>query len=306
MTGKIREQVYLLGPGRSLVGIVTEQGTPGGRPGLPAIVLLNAGIIHRIGPGRMSVLLARHLAALGHVVLRFDLSGVGDSRPRADGLAPVEGALADIREAIDWLAQARQVERVVLVGLCSGADHALLYAGRDPRVVGLVLLDPSTPRTRLYYVRHYGPRLLRPKSWYNLFAGRNARVRRLAASLSGEEGEAVPSGPNLQSPQVRAILESAYRDALALGTHFLVALTSGAEDRHNYRDQVRDAFARVPFGDRLRTEYLRGVDHTFSTEAQRARLFRLVTEWVEGTAFSSGAGERTAPGDDRAGPRDVP
>lgn len=299
MTGRFREQVFLLGPRRSLVGILTEPVDPAAAPGRPAIVLLNAGIIHRVGPGRMSVLLARALAARGHAVLRFDLSGIGDSPARADGLAPVDGAMADIHEALDWLESARRFDRVVLMGLCSGADHSLVYAGKDPRVVGLALFDPSTPRTRRYYFHHYLPRLFRPKVWYNVIAGRNARVRRLAANLFGNDRETAASRPNLRSREVHAILESGYRAALAQGVRFLIALTSGVEDRHNYREQVLDAFPRLAFGDRLQLEYLVGVDHTFSTEAQRAQLFRLVTQWVESTPFAVGAkSEPAGEGDD--------
>ena len=297
MTGKFREQVFLLGPRRSHVGILTEPAVA--VPGRPAIVLLNAGIIHRVGPGRMSVLLARTLAARGHTVLRFDLSGIGDSPPRADGLAPVDGAMADIREALDGLESARGFDRVVLMGLCSGADHSLVYAGQDPRVVGLALFDPSTPRTRRYYFHHYLPRLFRPKVWYNVIAGRNARVRRLAANLFGSERGDAAARPNLQSPEVHAVLEAGYREALAQGVQFLIALTSGVEDRHNYREQVLDAFPRIAFGERLRLEYLKGVDHTFSTEAQRGQLFRLVTAWLEGTAFR--AATQPDPEDEAAG-----
>ncbi len=82
----------------------------------PAAVILNAGIVHRVGPNRMFVTLARRLAAAGTFVLRFDLSGIGDSETRNDGLAPFDSSLADIREVLDMLESTRQIRRVVLAG----------------------------------------------------------------------------------------------------------------------------------------------------------------------------------------------
>ena len=51
---------------------------PGGRSSV-AVVLLNAGLIHRSGPFRLYTRLARKLAKSGYIVLRFDLPGIGDA-----------------------------------------------------------------------------------------------------------------------------------------------------------------------------------------------------------------------------------
>src|SRR5262249_767876 len=56
--------------------------TPTARPTGRAILLLNAGAVSHVGPNRLYVALARRWAALGHVVLRVDNSGVGDSATR--------------------------------------------------------------------------------------------------------------------------------------------------------------------------------------------------------------------------------
>jgi len=62
-----------------LFGILTE---PEGAPLGPTVLLLNAGLIHHIGPARLWVSLARRFAAAGMRCLRFDLSGLGDSPVR--------------------------------------------------------------------------------------------------------------------------------------------------------------------------------------------------------------------------------
>ena len=99
---QVSEQAIMFGQNKSLVGIAT-QATAKSETSPPAIVILNTGIIHRIGHNRMYVALSRTLAAAGYTVLRFDLSGIGDSESRPEGLTPLASSLADIREALDWL-----------------------------------------------------------------------------------------------------------------------------------------------------------------------------------------------------------
>ena len=287
---RITEQAYLLGSRKSLVGVVTEEAGAAPEPGRPVFVILNAGIIHRVGPSRMSVLLARALAGAGYTALRFDLSGLGDSDSRPDSLAPLDAAVADVRDALDWLQSARKAERFVLVGLCSGANNALIYGGTDPRVTGLVLLDPATPKTFGYYVRHFTPRLFRPSVWFNIMRGHHPMVRGLARRVAGNRADVEgPQKVDLQNPEVRVFLERAYQKALEQGVRLLTVFTGTLEDKHNYREQVLDAFPKVRFGDRMRLEYFENAEHTFTSEIDRERLFRLVAEWVEGTGLSKAA-----------------
>jgi pimeloyl-ACP methyl ester carboxylesterase len=284
--GTIREQALLLGKRKSLVAILAQD--PASVPTaaeLPAIVILNSGIIHRVGPNRIFVRLSRMLAEAGHVVVRFDLSGIGDSEARKDGLAPLDGALADIREALDSLEAARQTRRVILIGLCSGADYSIVYGGQDPRVVGVVLIDPSVPRTRGYYMRHYRGRMFRWRSWLNFASGRHPFWRMVRKTFtpghrpSAEEPHLEPP-PDLQAVQVRKFLESAYARTVAAGVDVMAIFTGGREDQHNDPRQLLEAFPSVAFGSRLQLECISSADHTFTSRADRCRLMNLVSEWL--------------------------
>lgn len=280
----VTEQAQLFGPRRSLVGIVTDppSGVGGDRP---TIVILNSGIVHRVGANRMSVPLARALAAAGHTVVRFDLSGLGDSEPRPDALTPVEAGMTDLREVLDSLEEARGIRRVVLAGLCAGADLTVLYASTDARVVGAVLLDPSMPRTPRHRWLHYRRRLLSGRSWLNLVRGRNPLLRSLfARRRAGAEG---PPQPSLQDPGVRAFLAGKYQAAVDSGVRILAVLTG---ERSYYREQLLDAFPTVGFGDRLRLELHASADHMFSASGDRARVIELIVEWAVATPFSAGTG----------------
>jgi hypothetical protein len=174
---------------------------------------------------------------------------------------------------------------VILAGLCSGADQSVVYAGTDPRVVGMVLLDPCIPRTRRYYVNHYRTRFVRARSWINFLAGRNPVWRKLLGR-TGIVGNAPDAADPFDSPAVRAALGAAYASALGAGVRAYVACTADRESRINYREQLLDAFPEAPFGDLLRLEYFEDADHTFTAQSERAVLLDQITDWVAGTSFT--------------------
>jgi pimeloyl-ACP methyl ester carboxylesterase len=286
MSNGIRDQAVMIGSKRTLVGIVTQAAgyEPGDRP---VFVILNSGIIHRVGHHRMYVTLARKLGGAGYQVLRFDLSGIGDSESQAHGLSLLDGVLADVREAIDWMATARQARRIILVGLCSGANYSLVHGISDPRVCGLVLLDPSIPPTLRFYLRSFLHHLVRAQSWSNFAAGRGrfwTKVRKLLGVARDDVRES--QRLNLNEPEIRLYLQNAYQRSMDLGMQCLAVFTSGAPHQHNYRRQILDAFPTVPFADRLRLEYFAGCDHVFTSEADRNRLFRIVMDWVGEASFA--------------------
>ena len=146
----MREEALLFGKTRSLVGIITDPPEAERGKHLPAIIFLNAGIIHHVGPHRLYVKMARSLAAMGFVVLRFDLSGFGDSPGRADNLPFEKSAISETQEAMDVLRAARGTEQFLLSGICSGAMISLSTAYCDPRVVGIIPINPQ--RHEINYV----------------------------------------------------------------------------------------------------------------------------------------------------------
>ncbi|MCH8150365.1 MAG: alpha/beta fold hydrolase, partial [Planctomycetes bacterium] len=136
------DHVALFGDRNALVGIRSDPVDVSG-PDRPAVVLLNAGLVHRVGPNRVHVKLSRRLAAAGHVVLRFDLSGLGDSPTRTDAVPFAEYAIQETRQALDYLEDTSKMRRIVLIGICSGADVAFSTAAVDSRVVGVVMINGS-------------------------------------------------------------------------------------------------------------------------------------------------------------------
>lgn len=140
------------------------------------VLILVGGPQYRVGSHRQFVLLSRALAEAGIPVLRIDHRGIGDS-----GGAPrsFEALDDDIKSAVDaFFDTCPQLESVYLWGLCDAATAASLYAERDPRLAGLVLLNPwvrPEDGVSKSFLRHYyAKRLFDPTFWKGAFSGKRS------------------------------------------------------------------------------------------------------------------------------------
>jgi pimeloyl-ACP methyl ester carboxylesterase len=287
---QFQEHIAIFGRTRNLIGILTQPIIDRGLH-KPAVIILNSGVIHRVGHHRMYVVMARKLAAAGHLVLRFDFSGIGDSGSRTDSLDPIAAALADISEALDWLAQTRGASEAILVGLCSGADIALRYGHTDSRVVGLTLLDPTIPPTWHFYRHYIRRRVTNINSWQTFLRGRGRiwgdLVERLSVMCSTASSNAQY---RLVDPQSRKELESLFGLSIERGLKLLAVFSgSPSEGRQAYKEQLIDAFPALSFGNVLTLYYFEGCDHTFTDAGYRDGLNGRVLTWLQETSFERGA-----------------
>lgn len=261
------------GPDRNLMGTLT---LPAGAPPKPvAFVLLNAGVIHRIGPHRINVKLARHLARQGFATLRFDLSGQGDSRHAASGADFIEQSVGDIRAAMDHLSRTTDVQRFAIAGICSGADTAWATAQVDPRVAGLWMLDGvayTTARTRW-------TRLRRRLGGPILSAIGPAIKRRLAALASPSSKEVVTEGGGRPVPTREAFART-MQALVDRGVNVRLVYSGSLLPTYNHDSQFRDAFAGQAFIDRVRADYCPDMDHTVTPVAAQQAMLNMVADWA--------------------------
>jgi len=289
-----KERAVLFGRERTLVGVTCR---PVKRYGeRPAIIFLNSGIIHRIGANRIHVMLARALAERGFSSLRFDLSGLGDSviPPDSPTMSPQKRSAADIDDALDFAANHMDAERVIMVGICSGADNALRTMGRCDTVVGSILLDLNGHRTPGFYVHallHYSRKLLHWESWQRLLAGDSTLLRALTRRARGGAFEEALSGSPAADPLLpkTALPLDMMRDHLeriaARNGRILAIFTAGQPMQYNYERQLLDMFPRLDLGQSLRLEYFADSDHTFSRQHLQARLRDVFLEWAQTSDF---------------------
>lgn len=268
----IREHVLPLGEHRTLVAIASA---PPARRDVPAVLLVNAGVIHRIGPHRLHVQLARRLAQAGHLAMRMDLSGIGDSGTVPDALSFRASAVADIRTAIDHVTADDPASSVIVFGICSGADNALAAAEADPRIAGIVLVDPpcyATPQARLRALR---ARLRSPAAWLTLPAKLLARLRNRRPA-SADDVTASASG---RQPPPFEDYRRQLTGLVERGVRVLSIYSSAAGARYNHADQLFEWFPELR--GRLDRQYCPDANHTFTETAQQAALIAMVMDWCQ-------------------------
>jgi pimeloyl-ACP methyl ester carboxylesterase len=295
----VREIPHYFGEGGRLFGILTEPVGDPPDPARPAIIFLNVGANHRIGPNRMYVSLARDFAALGYLAFRFDVAGLGDSVADGGGEYKIYSreSVHDVKAAVSLLSSMRGTRRVVLVGVCSGAYLAFHTGLADERVAGEILINPQTfewkdddtlelsTRKSFRSTRYYLNALTKRKVWGQAMRGKvDARSvvgvlrERLVARLGAGLEEAIGRFSGELLP--RSEIARAFHTMSDRGVESLLVFSSndGGLDmieRHLGRDAKKIGRKNV------RLEIIEDADHTFTLVRWQTELATLMTSFIE-------------------------
>ena len=284
----MRESALLVGRSHPLVGVITHPAPSANGESPLGALLLNAGILHHVGPHRLHVHLARRLATLGFVALRLDFSGIGDTPARTDGLPFEQSCLQETREAMDALVARFGCRRFVLLGLCSGARVSLRVAAEDERVAGALLINAanhlhdgrdeagSTALRGRVLRRHYWRLALlssfRAKVWRQALRGNfdPHLARQVLRDLLPPWPRRATPAPSLTAPSGLDSL----RSLLARGVIILHVYSEG--------DQAIDYFRVMlgPQADGLPLEWVPGANHTFTPLWCQERLLAIASAWA--------------------------
>jgi dienelactone hydrolase len=141
MTHTIRQIAFegSLGTLRGLVHV------PGSDTPVPGIIMLHGFTGHHIEDGRLFVQAARHFAAAGFAVLRFDFYGSGDSDGTFDEFT-MDTQIADAVAALDWFGALPEVNaaRIGALGLSRGGAVLARLAGQDARLKAITFWNAAS------------------------------------------------------------------------------------------------------------------------------------------------------------------
>ena len=260
-----------------LVAIISRPEQPRAR----GVLIVVGGPQYRVGSHRQFALLANHLAGQGTAVMRFDYRGMGDS---TGDLRDFEQVTGDLRAAVDAFCGAvDEVRDVVLWGLCDAASAALFYAHQDPRVSGIVLVNPwvrtVAGEARAYLRHYYLRRLLNPAPWRKLLRG-EFDLWGSAKSLAGNVGRAARARDRGRAP---ASLPERMAEGLARFDGRVLMILSGNDlTAQEFRDAARQSsrWRGLLGAPRVTRRELAQANHTFSTREWRDQAAAWTAEWV--------------------------
>lgn len=155
---------------------------PAAEPPREAFLFLGGWSGDRQGPHRLFLRFARRLAEAGHLCLRMDYRGRGES----DGAVAEAGIgtmVDDAAAAVDWLREQLPASTsITLVAICSGCKVALGTTVRQPGIHRLVLWSAEVMgslragdtnlRKTLGALRAYGKKLGRRETWAKIVSGK--------------------------------------------------------------------------------------------------------------------------------------
>jgi exosortase A-associated hydrolase 1 len=259
--------------GEKLVGVLH---TPSETSRTLAMIVVG-GPQYRIGSHRQFVSMARELAALNVYAFRFDFRGMGDSQGDPRSFEDVD---EDICAAIDHVKGLVDVDKVVLIGLCDGATAAGMYASRDDRITGLVLMNPwvhseaVSGRARVKY--YYGRRLLQRSFWRKLFGGAlnwSDSVSSLRRVLSSSRATRVPPHEQFVDRFRGAMTDYQGRVAVMLSEHDITA--------REFELLVQTDKSWSGLSGRWSWVDLKGADHTLSAKGGTEDATEKIAEWLK-------------------------
>lgn len=287
----VRERPVWVDSETRLFGVLSEPASEATGP-RKAILLLNAGSIYHIGPNRLHVELARRWAARGYTVLRFDLSGLGESPARrGEPENVVYGRLAqrDVAVALGFLRTQPSVRKVYIVGLCSGAYNGFKAAVAGASVDGIVPINPLTffwkegmsldiPQHRVVEdAQRYSRKVASLEAWKKVLRGK-VELRYVAEVMLRHgaglvHGRARDLGRYLGVPLTDDLAQELQTVAKrGIPMHFVFAL--GDPGVELLRVQGGNTVSRLLEKGGLRRTFVDGADHTFTARWAQEELVR--------------------------------
>lgn len=300
----VRETCVRFGRDARVAGVLTEPDVPlGGTAGAPEpVLLLHTGADHHVGPNRLWPVWARQWARAGVSTLRFDPAGIGDTPalPGEETTAPAaydDGRTAEVVEAAAYLCERTGADRVVLVGICSGAYYAVQAAGANGAVARVIAVNPQfyadhTALDRTAVAGHRAPALLGaaardPQRWRRLFRGETS-ARGVARMVGSGAGHAVRAAAAVATQEARALTTSRRRGSdgpladlwrmSAARVPCCLVFSQEDEGWAYLRVQARAAWRAYRRRHRTRVRVLERADHTFMRAWMQHRLYEVVTD----------------------------
>ncbi|MBD9479898.1 hypothetical protein [Pseudoxanthomonas sp. PXM02] len=255
------DEVIALDGGRAFGLLTRAQGTPKGR----AVVLFNAGLIHRMGPLRLHVHLARRLAAQGLDVVRFDMPRIGDAP--AGTHADAESVVREVLDTVQAMTGARGF---IVGGICSAADQGWRTALADTRVDGVLLLDGMAVQGTWFRAGQLKLMLARsPLRWPGMLL-----------RLLRPKPDDAPGINDFRDWSTHGQFLEQAGQLLGRGVKILAFYTGGVSYYLLHPRQIDATFGRHRRDRRLEVEFWPQIDHILFSASDRARVIDRISTWA--------------------------
>ena len=224
-------------------------------------------IIGRTAADRQAVSFARAAAVRGLPVFRFDFRGRGNCE---GPVIPVEESRADMLGGTEALFRAVPTLRTITIsGLSEGAAAALFYAYTDPRVTGLVLVNPWIEMEQAVARQHLRQNVSRV--WDRKFW---TKIRRSGGGYTGAALTLSKLVLNVvKAPKSGDILKEGVIHGLSKFRGDITIILSGEDPATAvFQEAAADCLERLRKQNRLTMHNLPEANHVFSRSDWREQM----------------------------------
>jgi dienelactone hydrolase len=175
--------------------------------------------------------------------------------------------------------------RIVLVGLCSGADNAIRLTADNPAVSGLVLMDPVCEKDEQFESRksRFASMALKTKATTpsRYVPALKRRIGALTQADAGEEGEK-SSADSLDLRDIPDAGETklAFEQVRERGGRILSVFTSYALRYYNEHGQMGRVLGVDGYDDFVTELFWPQMRHTYPLETHRLQLMDEIEAWA--------------------------
>lgn len=278
--------------GSPLLGIIhkSENPTPIG-----VLIVVGGGPQYRAGGHRQLLLWSRRIAEEGYSVMRFDYRGMGDSGGTFSGFEDIE---ADIDAALTAFSEkCPEISKFVLWGECDASSAIMMYAAKDPRIVGISLQNPwarsESGEAKTVLKHYYLKRFLQPSFWKKVFSFKFdllaalSSIKDLLLKARGDTGGTSTNDADEgldQTAREQLPYPVRMKNGLQRYTGKVLLFMSG-------RDLIAREFDELAKSDKEWSELIKSDqctrvdikmgDHTFSSEALRNEVVEHGITWLK-------------------------
>jgi len=273
----MERHLFFHSQGQRVLGVLhTPEQTPA-RPG--GLVFLHGWAGYRIGPHQMFTKMARRATGQGFHCLRFDFRGRGDSEGDA-ARTTLTTMIQDAQAAVAMLCEETGLERVALIGDCSGSEVAIGAGILDECVDSLTLWsapivggersEANAAKRRGIYQAYMG-KLFRRETWAKLLGGRLRTGMIVRALRGGGKGAGEDGAAEDRDIDWRARFIGFPGEALFIyGGNDPTAASATT----HYGELSREA------GRELQLHVVEGANHAFYSLAWEDEVMRTSLEWL--------------------------
>ena len=281
----INKRVHKFGIKENLFGV--EYSLEKVNADLPILLFVNAGIVPKFGPNHLYVFLCYKLAEIGYTSFRFDLSGIGESNEDNEIVKTEDYQVNEIKMATDYILNYHSKQKIIIIGLCSGAYEGLRYSLIDERVEGLVFINGSVINYKKMNLlsdaadssikmRYYKKNILNINKWLKIAKGNSKIFKYILRKVSKNN---ISDFRKEKKQKNFDFKENYLNNIIVKNLKTLFIFTEGSIFYDYF--VLSNSLSKIKNKENMEVIYLQGIDHTFTTHSSREHLFIKIIKWLQ-------------------------